>query len=66
MFYFADKVPEVLPATSTTITQCLIRFIIKNDFKKILKETQISIEGLQEKITKIDELQAKIDKKRRR
>ncbi|CAB5211747.1 unnamed protein product [Rhizophagus irregularis] len=29
--YFADKVPGELPATSTTITQCLIRFIIKND-----------------------------------
>uniref|UniRef100_U9TC84 Uncharacterized protein n=1 Tax=Rhizophagus irregularis (strain DAOM 181602 / DAOM 197198 / MUCL 43194) TaxID=747089 RepID=U9TC84_RHIID len=27
-----------------------------------IKETQISIEGMQEKITKIDELQTKIDK----
>ncbi|PKY55757.1 hypothetical protein RhiirA4_475440 [Rhizophagus irregularis] len=35
--YFADKVPGELPATSTTITQCLIRFIIKNDFKKSLR-----------------------------
>ncbi|CAB4484417.1 unnamed protein product [Rhizophagus irregularis] len=62
--YYTDKVPDDFLATSTTITQCLIRFQTKKKFEDILKGTQISMEEMH-KIqktmqTKIDEMQTTI------
>ncbi|CAB5201469.1 unnamed protein product [Rhizophagus irregularis] len=62
--YYTDKVPDDFLATSTTITQCLIRFQTKKKFEDILKGTQISMEEMHEiqktMQTKIDEMQTTI------
>ncbi|CAB5127232.1 unnamed protein product [Rhizophagus irregularis] len=55
--YFVDKVPDDFLATSTTMTQCTIRIFTKEDAQEIFKGTEISIEEMQTKITKIDEIQ---------
>ncbi|CAB5211743.1 hypothetical protein RhiirA5_429989 [Rhizophagus irregularis] len=61
--YFTDKVPENFLATSTTMTQCEIRFFIEKDEAKILRGIPISIEEMHEKQktmqTKIDEIDEK-------
>jgi hypothetical protein len=63
--YFADKVPGDLLATSTTMTQCFIRSLVKDDFQGIIKEKQISMKEMHEKQkemqAKIDEMQAKMN-----
>ncbi|PKC09803.1 hypothetical protein RhiirA5_415205 [Rhizophagus irregularis] len=62
--YYADKVPGDFLATSTTITQCIIRNLTKEKFEDILKGTQISMEEMHEiqktMQTKIDEMQTTI------
>ncbi|CAB4427852.1 unnamed protein product [Rhizophagus irregularis] len=63
--YYADKVPGDFLATSTTITQFLIRCMAKKKgAKDILKGTQISMEEMHEiqktMQTKIDEMQTTI------
>ncbi|CAB4445182.1 unnamed protein product [Rhizophagus irregularis] len=62
--YYADKVPDDFLATSTTITQCRIRSVTKQNFGDIFKRTQISMEEMHEiqktMQTKIDEMQTTI------
>ncbi|CAB4384112.1 unnamed protein product [Rhizophagus irregularis] len=63
--YYVDKVPDDFLATSTTITQCVIRsWTKKGVIKDILKGTHISMEEMHEiqktMQTKIDEMQTTI------
>ncbi|RGB34460.1 hypothetical protein C1646_815370 [Rhizophagus diaphanus] len=62
--YFADKVPGNFLATSTTLTQCVIRVVANRmNMKATLKGMPISIEEMHEKQktmqTKIDEIDEK-------
>jgi hypothetical protein len=68
--YYSDKVPKNFLATSTTATQCMIKYILKESvISDIFKETRISMDEMQEKMqitidgmqktmqTKIDEME---------
>ncbi|CAB5211741.1 hypothetical protein RhiirA5_429988 [Rhizophagus irregularis] len=56
--YFADRVPKVFLATSTTFTQCLISIRITGDTQNFFKRAQMSMEEMH-KIQKT--MQAEID-----
>ncbi|CAB4415751.1 unnamed protein product [Rhizophagus irregularis] len=71
--YFSDRVPKDFLATSTTMTQCIIRLTTK-DIQNFFRRAQISMEEMHEKQeemhkiqttmqTKIDELQTTMQTK---
>jgi hypothetical protein len=60
--YFADKVPGNCLATSTAVTQCLIRSFVEQNIREIFKKTQIPIIRLLTKQQEtIDEMQKTVD-----